>query len=242
MSIINPFHVKSFLSANTPASNNSHLCCKKTTQTDNVVLCPPLLQQSVNDSCLLGPQQQTYSTGVQWLHGTDRWTDGQTDAQTICTQSAPRSRQITTPTPHHSMFIGRMLFLTPNQHSQSTEGTDTNREIVQLTLNMQYSNKSVLFSWRSQLACLLELWKRCQEITSLKLRWKVVDFYQMSKFYIIDTTTTSQRQMYNILAVKSKLAHCKLSPLIIMHPCKWPFTNAPLMSRPTQTRTCWVHK
>ena len=155
MSIINPFHVKSFLSANTPASNNSHLCCKKTTQTltrlcsataDNVVLCPLLLQQSVNDSCLLGPQQQTYSTGVQWLHGTDRWTDGQTDAQTICTQSAPRSRQITTPTPHYSMFIGRMLFLAPNQQLQSTEGTDTNREIVQSTLNMQYSNKSVLFS------------------------------------------------------------------------------------------------
>jgi len=28
-------------------------------------------------------------------------------------QSAPRSRQITTPTPHHSIFTGRMLFLTP---------------------------------------------------------------------------------------------------------------------------------
>ena len=29
-------------------------------------------------------------------------------------QSAPRSRQITTPTPHHSIFTGRMLFLTHN--------------------------------------------------------------------------------------------------------------------------------
>jgi len=38
---------------------------------------------------------------------------------TICKQSAPRSRQITTPTPHHSIFIGRMLFLTPNQQCQS---------------------------------------------------------------------------------------------------------------------------
>ena len=42
----------------------------------------------------------------------------------ICKQSAPRSRQITTPTPHHSVFTGRMLFLTPNQRCQSTEGTD----------------------------------------------------------------------------------------------------------------------
>jgi len=34
-------------------------------------------------------------------------------------QSAPRSRLIATPTPHHSIFTGRMLFLTPNW---STEG------------------------------------------------------------------------------------------------------------------------
>ena len=41
---------------------------------------------------------------------------------TICMQSAPHSRQITTPTPHHSFFTGRMLFLMPNQQWQSTEG------------------------------------------------------------------------------------------------------------------------
>ena len=41
---------------------------------------------------------------------------------TICKQSAPHSRQITTPTPHHSTFTGRMLFLMPNQQCQSTEG------------------------------------------------------------------------------------------------------------------------
>jgi len=28
---------------------------------------------------------------------------------------AARSRQITTPAPHHSVFTGRMLFLMPNQ-------------------------------------------------------------------------------------------------------------------------------
>jgi len=33
---------------------------------------------------------------------------------TICKQSAPCSRQIITPTPHHSIFTGQMLFLTPN--------------------------------------------------------------------------------------------------------------------------------
>jgi len=44
-------------------------------------------------------------------------------------QSAPRSRQITTPAPHHStkFFTGRMPFLPPNQQRQSTEGTITIR-------------------------------------------------------------------------------------------------------------------
>jgi len=39
----------------------------------------------------------------------------------IC-KSAPRSRQITTPAPHCSVFTGRMPFLPPNQQRQSTEG------------------------------------------------------------------------------------------------------------------------
>jgi len=48
--------------------------------------------------------------------------DGSDISCTICKQSAPRSRQTTTPTSHRSMFTGRMLFLTPNQQRQSTEG------------------------------------------------------------------------------------------------------------------------
>jgi len=35
---------------------------------------------------------------------------------------APRSRQISTPAPHHSVFTGQMPFLPPNQQRQSTEG------------------------------------------------------------------------------------------------------------------------
>ena len=41
---------------------------------------------------------------------------------TICKQSVPCSRQITTPTPRHTIFTGRMLFfLTPNRPCQSNE-------------------------------------------------------------------------------------------------------------------------
>ena len=38
----------------------------------------------------------------------------------IC-KSAPRSRQITAPAPHHSVFAGRMPFLSPNQQHKSTK-------------------------------------------------------------------------------------------------------------------------
>ena len=41
---------------------------------------------------------------------------------TICKSFAPHSRQITTAVPHHSIIMGWMLFLTPNQQCQSTEG------------------------------------------------------------------------------------------------------------------------
>ena len=44
-------------------------------------------------------------------------------------KSAPRSRQITTPAPHHSVFTGRMPFLPPNQQRQSTEGIDRQTDI-----------------------------------------------------------------------------------------------------------------
>jgi len=44
---------------------------------------------------------------------------------TVCKQSAPRSRQTTTPTPHQSIFTGQMIFLAPNQQCQSTEGIST---------------------------------------------------------------------------------------------------------------------
>ena len=46
--------------------------------------------------------------------------DGSGISWTTCKQSAHRSRQITIPTPHHSIFTGRMLFLTPNEQCQST--------------------------------------------------------------------------------------------------------------------------
>jgi len=45
---------------------------------------------------------------------------GCTGISYICKQSASRSRQITTPTPHHSILTGWMLFLAPNPHCRLT--------------------------------------------------------------------------------------------------------------------------
>ena len=51
--------------------------------------------------------------------------DAAASAVPYAKKSAPRSREITTPTPHRSIFTGRMLFLTPDQQGQSTKGNST---------------------------------------------------------------------------------------------------------------------
>jgi len=59
---------------------------------------------------------------------------------TICKQSAPTSRQITTPTPHpphHSISTDWMLFLMTNQQRQSTEGTMHDNEMELWTIIFQ---------------------------------------------------------------------------------------------------------
>ena len=55
---------------------------------------------------ILLKQETVSGSGINWA---------------IC-KSASRSRQITTPAPHQSVFTGRMPFLPPNQQRQSTEG------------------------------------------------------------------------------------------------------------------------
>ena len=66
---------------------------------------------------ILLKQETVNGSGISWA---------------IC-KSAPRSRQITTPAPHHlSVFRGRMPFLSPNSRCQSTEGIRKCRKIGRL--------------------------------------------------------------------------------------------------------------
>ena len=58
-------------------------------------------------------------SGFYWCK---RWWCDSGISRTICKSSAPCSRQITMPVPHHSVFTRRMPFLPPNQQRQITEG------------------------------------------------------------------------------------------------------------------------
>ena len=64
---------------------------------------------------ILLKQETVSGSGISWAVG-------------IC-KSAPRSRQMTMPAPHHSVFTGRMPFLPPNQQHQSTESNSFKRHL-----------------------------------------------------------------------------------------------------------------
>jgi len=67
--------------------------------------------------------------------GLPRWAG----TRAIC-KSAPHSRQITTPAPHHSVFTGWMPFLPPNQQRQSTEGRSMIKyKFTDLTMTLRCS-------------------------------------------------------------------------------------------------------
>jgi len=75
---------------------------------------------------------------------------------TICKQSAPRCRQITIPTPHHSIF--RMLFLTPNQHchSRTLIGSHT------LSVKRDYRRTALMTGCALDTYSLRQsIWRRC---------------------------------------------------------------------------------
>jgi len=61
----------------------------------------------------------------------------------LCKQFVPRSREITTPTPHQSMFTGWMLFLTPNQQCQSTDGNSTEGNKEQNKISLKYTKNEL---------------------------------------------------------------------------------------------------
>jgi len=89
---------------------------------------------------------------------------------TICKQSAPCSRQITTPTPHHSIFTGRMLFLMP---TNSVKALKANSLIQTVSTNFalprhMYTKQHIADVWCSS-------WQSTEsQILSLSLEMNVL--------------------------------------------------------------------
>ena len=93
----------------------------------------------------------------------------------IC-KSAPRSRQIATPAPHHSVFTGRMPFLPPNQQRQSTEGNVTHRLINKAisTCSFVHQQRSTHASCcRQPFACIFLQRARQRTVSCAALRFAV---------------------------------------------------------------------
>ena len=65
----------------------------------------------------------------------------------LCKSFAPRSRQTTTPAPHHSFLMGQMLFLTPNQQCESTESNTEGK--THSTLNNTFITIPRCKLWRA---------------------------------------------------------------------------------------------
>jgi len=93
----------------TPSSISDHTHSHRHTRL--TALCPGLpgwgSTRKVKPIRILLKQETVSGSGISWA----------------IRKSAPRSRQITMPAPHHSVFRGRMPFLSPNQQRQSTEGS-----------------------------------------------------------------------------------------------------------------------
>ena len=75
------------------------------------------------DGPLSGATQVSRYGKTIWISLKQETVSGSGISWAIC-KSAARSRQITAPATHHSVFTGRMPFLPPNQQRQSTGGYD----------------------------------------------------------------------------------------------------------------------
>ena len=84
---------------------------------------------------ILLKQETVSSSGIRWA----------------IRKSASRSRQITTPAPHHSSFFtGRMPFLPPNQQCQSTEGVSPEEEKKGYCGKDLQKRKVLSLEWKSE--------------------------------------------------------------------------------------------
>ena len=116
--------------------------------------------------------------------------DGSGISWTACKQSAPRSRQTTTPASQNSIFTGRMLFLTPrpNRLYQSTDKKGNRASSPEL-----FSHDLCSWDWSSvNISCSSRWWW-------LEISWKKIDLAQESRHIFC--------QLLALQTLEEKLGH-----------------------------------
>ena len=110
--------------------------------------------------------------------------------------STARSRRITTPTPHHSIFTGRMLFLTSNQQCQSTEGV-THTANIALHWQQQTTFKAVLRNSIRDKALLYNWWRNKYTATFAKMKLMMRQLQHANSKSIIQSLIESLLTKYD---------------------------------------------
>jgi len=108
----------------------------------------------------------------------------------VC-KTPPRSRQITTPAPHHSVVTGRMPFLPPNQQRQSTEGmlslwVKHLSTLHELCINQKLSYRRLTKMPKFSHITVWDMWK---ETSVLKTSWIRASFRHNTGLWQTDRQT-----------------------------------------------------
>jgi len=135
--------------------------------------------------------------------GDDGVWDGSGISWTICKQSAPCSRQITTPTSHHSIFTGRMLLQTPNQ-----------------TVSKQWRT-NCKYSIYTQIQAHSQTQLQWQESTKTNISW--FTYYFTSAAVAVDSShiTASSSALWSRFSPTSNFINGHMSTTWFMV-CRWP--------------------
>ena len=132
----------------------------------------------------------------------------------LCKSSALCSKQITMPTPHHSVFTGQMLFLPLNQQRHSTECKDhipSNKQLLSHTIH--YHIKLVLHHlW-------VRLWMTEAEL--VYQGWPLYSALHRSKWTWVQTVSLIASDQTRFVVVTMRVSLCSV---IYVECPKWPMS------------------
>ena len=127
---------------------------------------------------------------------------------TICKSFAPRSKQITIPVPHHSVFTAWMPFLPPNQQSQSTEGIHS--------LHSEVTSKCEVLSFNNNASKLLTLYSNgTLNVLFLWQGWRPLPLADVVR---VPTRGAAAARPREPLALAASGVHARVAPVVRQAP------------------------